>query len=265
MRAASARLIDQISAGPSPAPRRVTVYGTQGVGKSTFAAGSRKPVFLQTEDGLGEIDCHKFPLASSFEEAMRAVRELYMEDHSFETIVVDSLDWLERLIWANVCVERSVKSIEDIGYAKGYVFALAQWRSFLDGLTALRGDRGMTIVLIAHARIERFENPETDTYDRYVPRLHRLASQLIQEWCDEVFFATYKIFTKQTDEGFNRKRTHGIGTGERILRTTERPAHVAKNRLNLPEELPLEWSAYARYLTEPTATGQVDVPKQGAH
>jgi len=110
----------------------------------------------------------------------------------------------------------------------------------------------MIIVLIAHAKIERFENPETDTYDRYVPRLHRLASAMIQEWCDEVFFATYKVYTKKSDEGFNRTRTHGIGTGERIIRTTERPAHVAKNRLNLPDELPLDWEAYSKYFSTTT-------------
>lgn len=226
------------------------LYGTHGVGKSTFASCAPKPVFIQTEDGLGEIECDKFPLTATFDQAMQALSELYTDKHAFHTVVVDSLDWLERLIWAEVCRKRNVESIEDIGYAKGYVFALTQWREFLEGLTALRNDRGMMIVLIAHARIERFDNPETDSYDRYVPRLHRLASQVVQEWCDEVLFATFKVYTKQTDEGFNRKRTHGIGTGERILRTAERPAHVAKNRLNLPVEMPLEWNAYARHLTD---------------
>ena len=106
----------------------------------------------------------------------------------------------------------------------------------------------MAAILIAHAKIERFENPETETYDRYVPRLHKLASAVVQEWCDEVLFATYQVHTRQTDEGFNRKRTQAIGSGERILRTTERPAHVAKNRLGLPDELPLDWNVYAQYL-----------------
>ena len=72
----------------------------------------------------------------------------------------------------------------------------------------------MTAILIAHARIERFENPETESYDRYVPRLHKLAAAVVQEWCDEVLFATYRVHTKQNDEGFNRKRTQGIGTGD---------------------------------------------------
>jgi hypothetical protein len=242
-------LLQQIHSGPQPAPRRVLLYGTQGIGKSKFAAHSDNPIFVQTEDGLGEIACDKFPLAESFDQAMAALSELYTEKHPYRTVAVDSLDWLERLIWADVCRKRNVTSIEDIGYAKGYVFALTQWREFLEGLTALRRDKSMTIVLIAHARIEKFENPETESYDRYVPRLHKLASAVVQEWCDEVLFATYKVHTKHTDEGFGRKGTRGIGMGERILRTTERPAHMAKNRLNLPEELPLEWEAYAHYFT----------------
>jgi len=243
------KLLEQVTSGRNPAPRRVMLYGTHGIGKSTFASCAPKPVFIQTEDGLGEIDCDKFPLTATFDQAMQALSELYTEKHPYRTVVVDSLDWLERLIWAEVCRKRNVESIEDIGYAKGYVFALTQWREFLEGLTALRNDKGMIVVLIAHARIERFENPETESYDRYVPRLHRLASQVLQEWCDEVLFATFKVYTKQTDEGFDRKRTQGIGTGERIIRTVERPAHVAKNRLSLPEEMPLDWNVYAKHLT----------------
>jgi hypothetical protein len=235
------------------------LYGTHGIGKSTFAACAPKPVFIQTEDGLGEIECDKFPLTTTFDQAVQALSELYSEKHSYRTVVIDSLDWLERLIWNEVCRKRNVESIEDIGYAKGYVFALTQWREFLEGLSALRSDKGMMIVLIAHARIERFANPETDSYDRYVPRLHRLASQVLQEWCDEVLFATFKVYTKQTDEGFDRKRTQGIGTGERIIRTVERPAHMAKNRLSLPEEMPLDWNVYAQHL----GNGRVNTPQAG--
>lgn len=238
-------LLQQVQSGRRPAPRRVMLYGTQGIGKSTFGAAAPRPIFIQTEDGLGEIDCDRFPLARSFDEAMQALSELYTAEHPYRTVVVDSLDWLERLVHAEVCRKRGVETVEDIGYGKGYTFALAPWREFLTGLDALRETRGITVVLLAHARIERFENPETETYDRYVPRLNKHASALVQEWCDEVLFATYRVHTKVSDEGFGRKKAKGIGTGERILRTVERPAHVAKNRLNLPDELPLDWNEYA--------------------
>ncbi len=241
-------LMQHIQSGRRPAPRRVMLYGTAGIGKTTFGSMAPKPIFVATEDGLGEIECDCFPLAESFDHAMQALAELYTEKHTYQTVVIDTLDWLERLIWSDVCQKKGVESIEDIGYAKGYTFALTQWREILTGLDALRNERGMLVVLLAHARIERFENPETETYDRYVPRLHKLASAIVQEWCDEVLFATYKVHTKVTDEGFGRKKAKGIGTGERILRTTERPAHVATNRLGLPDELPLDWNEYARHM-----------------
>ena len=243
-----AKLLEQIESGKTAEPRRTMLYGVEGIGKSTWGAQAPKPIFIQTEDGLGQVECVRFPLARTYGDVIAALSELYSEKHPYRTVVVDTLDWLEQIVWAEICKRRCVESIEDIGYAKGYVFALTQWREFLEGLTALRNERGMMIMLIAHAKIEKFENPETDNYDRYVPRLHKLASAVVQEWCDEILFATYKVYTKTTDEGFNRKKTKGTGTGERIIRTTERPAHVAKNRLNLPDELPLDWNAYAQYL-----------------
>jgi hypothetical protein len=145
-----------------------------------------------------------------------------------------------------------------VGYGKGYVIAVDLWREVLAGLAALRNDRGMMIVLIAHSKIETFKNPEGDDFDRFQPRLHRAACAVIMEWCDEVLFACYQTYTKATQEGFGRTIAKGIGSGSRILRTTERPAHVAKNRLALPEELSFTWDAYAQFLpthttSQPTA------------
>ena len=243
-----AKLLEQVQSGKTVEPRRVMLYGTQGIGKSTWGAQAPKPIFIQTEDGLGQVDCDRFPMPGKYGDVIAVLSELYSEKHPYRTVVVDTLDWLEQLIWAEVCKRKGVENIEDIGYAKGYTFALTHWREVLDGLDALRNDRGMTVVLIAHSKIDRFENPETETYDRYTPRLHKHACAMVCEWSDEVLFATYRVHTKQTDEGFGRKKARGVGTGERIVWTTERPAHVAKNRLDLPDELPLEWAAYAQYL-----------------
>jgi len=241
-------LMNQITKGRRPKPRRVMLYGTHGIGKSTFGAMAENPIFIPTEDGLGDIECESFPLATSLGDVMAALESLYSGEHTYKTVVIDSLDWLERLIWREVCDDEQAESIEKIGYAKGYAFAIEKWRTVLGALDALRGDRGMTVIVIAHAKIEKFENPETVPYDRYSPRLHKLASALVQEWADEVLFATYKVLTVKVDEGFNKAKHNGVGTGERIVRTVERPAHVAKNRLNLPEELPLDYRVFAEHV-----------------
>ncbi len=238
-------LIQQIHKGKEPKPRRTLLYGPHGLGKSTFGAMADAPIFIPTEDGLGDIDCESFPLAQSLGHVMSALESLYTEEHAYKTVVVDSLDWLERLIWADVCADKGVESIEDFGYGRGYTFAIDKWRAVLGALDALRSDRGMGVILIAHAKIARFDNPETEPYDRYSPRLHKLASALVQEWSDEVFFTNFRVHTRKVDEGFNKAKHQGIGTGERIIRTTERPAHVAKSRLPLPEEFPLDYRVYA--------------------
>jgi hypothetical protein len=213
------------------------------------------PIFIQTEDGLDDIDCASLPMAHSFHEVMTSIGELYTEPHEYKTVVIDSLDFLERLIWEHTCQDRGKESIEDFGYGKGYVYAVDHWKQLLVGLDALRNDRNMMIILIAHAKIERFENPETEPYDRYSPKLHKHASALIQEWADEVLFMNYKVHTTTSEEGFGKKRTKAIGVGERIIRTTERPSHLAKNRLGLPDELPLNWNDYESFIN-PQSKGE---------
>jgi hypothetical protein len=236
------------------------VYGTEGIGKSTLAARAPQPIFIQTEDGLGEIDCHKFPLARSFADVIGALSSLKSEEHAYQTVVVDSLDWLERLIWDSVCQDYAAKSIEKVdgGYGKGYIYALNPWRQFIDLLGALHRDHSMAVILIAHAKVEKFEDPESSPYDRYSPRLHKHAAALLTEWCDAVLFASRKFRTQSEDAGFGRKRTiaHAIGKdgGERVLRTVGGPSCVAKNRYNLDAELPLDWNAVLAGMTAGSAT-----------
>lgn len=236
-------------------PPRILCYGVEGIGKSTFGAQAPKPVFVQTEDGLDEIDCDRFPLALTYDDVVAALAELRTQQHDYETIVIDSLDWLERLVWDKLCAASGVSSIEQVdgGYAKGYTHALTYWREIIANLNTLRHQRGMMVLLIAHSKIERFEDPEAPAYDRHVPRMHKHATALISEWCDAVLFATRKVRTQSEDAGFSRKRTiaHAIGKdgGERILRCVGGPACVAKNRYGITEELPLSWAAFMQALS----------------
>lgn len=241
--------LESIQRGRQSRPPRVLLYGVEGIGKSTFGSEAPKPIFIQTEDGLDEINCDRFPLATKLDDVFTALRTLKTEQHDYETVVIDSLDWLERLVWDKLCEQYSVASIEKVdgGYARGYMLALTLWRELLDYLNALRA-RGMVVILIAHSKVERFEDPESSPYDRYSPRLHKHAGALINEWCDAVLFATRKMRTQSEDAGFNRKRTvaHAIGKdgGERIMRAYGSPSCVAKNRYGIAEEMPLSWNAF---------------------
>lgn len=241
--------ISNIRRGKQPRPRRIFLYGTQGVGKSTWAAMAGKTIFLPTEDGIGDIDCASFPLAGSYAELMGNLEALYNDPGEYNTIAVDSLDWLEMLIWRAVAEDNSVANIEEIGYGKGYKFAADKWREFLLAMNTLRSSRGFQTILIAHSKTQRFDDPQTAPYDRYMPRLHDTASAMVSEWADEVLFACYEVFSKTIKEGFGKETTQAIANGRRIIRTVERPSHIAKNRIpGLPEVLDLDWREFAKYL-----------------
>lgn len=243
-------MLDNIKTGRESRPPRIMIYGSEGVGKSTFGASAPKPVFIQTEDGLGEIDCAKFPLAKSVSEVVSELTALRDEPHDFQSAVIDSADWLERLIFEEVCREYGVRSIEkaDGGYGRGYTHALGHWRKIIHLLEELRDKRGMLVILVAHAKIERFEDPENAAYDRYTPRLHKHAASLLSEWVDAVLFANKKLRVQKENAGFTGERAIaapiGADGGERIVRTVGSPACIAKNRFGLPPELPLSWDAF---------------------
>jgi len=93
----------QLNRAGTPKPPRVLIHGVAGVGKTTFAGQANKPVFIQTEDGLGTLSAANFPLSRTFDEVMEALAALYTEQHDSSTVVVDSVDWLEPLVWAKAC------------------------------------------------------------------------------------------------------------------------------------------------------------------
>lgn len=217
-------------------PPRIVVYGDHGIGKTTFATSAPSPIVIRTEKGLAAIRVPAFPIAETFDDVLSAIGTLYSEDTPFQTGVVDTLDWLEPLIWAHACRIHNKANIEDFGYGKGYKIVDEYWRMFLDGLDALNEQKGMTIICLAHMMIKKFNAPDTEPYDRYQMKLHDRAIALVSEWADVVAFAHQEIFTVTQDAG-QKKVTRGTGGQRRLLSVEERAAYDAKNRYSLPADL----------------------------
>lgn len=224
--------------GKQKRPQRVVLYGVEGIGKSTFAAGAPKVVFLGAEKGTDHLDVVRFPEPQTYEEAKDAIRVLLNDPHEFQTVALDTLDWLEPLLWAFICKRDGQPNIEAYGYGKGYQAALDEWRAFLAALEQLREKRGMGIILLAHAHIRPFKNPEGNDFDRYQLKLNDKAAGLIKEWSDHVLFANFETFA---EENKKTKRVKGVSTGARLVYTTRTAAYDAKNRASLPECMPLDW------------------------
>lgn len=235
--------LTSLKKGPEKKPPRLILYGPQGIGKTTFAAQAPAPVFIQTEDGIGVLDYPRFPLCQSWEDIIGCLSALATEEHNFKTVVIDTLDQLEKLIFKKVSQDHGKTSIEQIGYAKGYIFALEYWEQLKQALDYLREAKGMFVLLIGHSLIKQYNSPDTDPYDRYRLDLHEKAVMSLFDWADGILFANYKTFLKESDSKTGKGR--GIGTGERRLYAEERPAYLAKNRYRLPPELPFDWTAFS--------------------
>ena len=229
---------------------KIVIYGPPKIGKSTFAATAPAAVGIITEEGLDNIDVPAFPKAESFDDVMQALATLYTEAHEFQTVFIDSLDWLEPLILTKVCRDNNVDNIEKIGYGKGYIFADDLWKKFFSGLDALRNTKGMTIICIAHEQLTKVKDPsQSNDYDAYSLKLNKRATALVNEWADIIGFAQHEVYTRQVDPTNKlNKDVKATTTGARKLHLNPHPAYVAGNRYGIPDT-PLSWAAFSQAMT----------------
>jgi DNA polymerase III delta prime subunit len=235
-------MLSRVTTGKISRPHLVLIYGPDGIGKTTFGANAPKPVFLGAEQGTNFLDVARFPTPKNWGEVVDAIKELTTENHDYKTLVIDSLDWLEPMLFEQICKEHGAKSIELAagGYGKGYTEAVERWIAFMKAINQLRETKGMNIILIAHSDTKTFNDAQLQiTYERYQLKLHKNASPKFKEWVDSVLFCNYEVYTKK--EG---SAVQAFGEGERKMWTEGRPGYDAKNRMGLPNCLPLSWEAY---------------------
>jgi hypothetical protein len=239
-------------------PPRILIYGEPGVGKTSLSASFPSPVFLQIEDGTpADVELVSFGKLDTFAQVMDALASLYQEPHDFKTLVLDSISELQRLVFAETCNRGDDKgnkknNIEDFGYGKGYVYAQRIWQEILDGVNALRRDLGMTVILIAHSTIERFDDPENTSYNRWAIDLNGKSLGMIERDMDAIFLVKRGVTVKKEDQGFKKERAVADGGSTVFIHTEGRAAFDAKNRYNLPPKIKFDkgqgYEALAPYL-----------------
>lgn len=244
-------MLENVTRGKISLPHLILITGVDGIGKSTFGASAPEPIFLGSESGSNNFDVARFPTPKTWAQVEEAVEDLITKDHDFKTLVIDSVDWLEPLVFEAVCADAGVSNIEKVegGYGRGYVAALKNWQSFINRLSTLREKKRMNIVLIGHVEVTKHSDPTINAdYDRFTLKLNRKASGLIREFVDSVLFCKYETFAKKDGQ-----KTRASGDGGRIMYTEWRPAFDAKNRFGLPFQLPLSWESYDQAAQKPQA------------
>lgn len=251
-----------ISSGRIEKPQKVVIYGPEGIGKTTFAAQFPDPVFIDTEGSTYHMDVKRTEKPQSWQQLMDQVKQIAGSPGICKTLVLDTADWAEMICTETICARFQKKGIEDFGYGKGYVFLQEEFGRLLNALTEVI-NAGMNVVLTAHAKMRKFEQPdEMGAYDRWEMKLSKQVAPMVKEWADMVLFANYKTYVVAADDKGKKHKAQG---GKRVIFTAHHPCWDAKNRHNLPEELPLDYASIAHCIPgsggEP-AGNMPDVPQR---
>lgn len=234
-----------IISGKQPGALKTAIYGPEGIGKSTFAARFPRPLFIDTEGSTRHMDVQRTEKPTSWAMLLEQVKCVRDDPSLCATLVVDTADWAEQLCVESICAAKKLSGIEDLGYGKGYVYLAEEFGRLLNLLEEVVG-RGVHVVLTAHAAMRKFEQPdELGAYDRWELKLQKKTAPLVKEWSDVLLFANYKTLSVAADSTGKRFKAQG---GQRVVYTSHHPCWDAKNRLGLPEELPLDFEAVGPYL-----------------
>lgn len=238
-----------ITSGTIAAPVKTVLYGPEGIGKSTFATQFPAPVFIDTEGGTKRMNVARLPAPTSWAMLLDEVAEVSRGNVPCGTLVIDTADWAERLCIDAVCARAKVKGIEDFGYGKGYTYAKEEFGKLLGALEEAL-NTGHNVVVLAHAAITKFEQPDAvGNYDRWSMKTSKQVAPLLREWCDMLLFANYKTVVEKAGSAPNAKNK--ASGGQRVLYTSHHPCWDAKNRFGLPEELPFEYASIAACIPDP--------------
>lgn len=229
-----------VRTGPSTRAKRIFLAGIEGVGKTTALVQCPNPIILCAEDGLtypafagiANYTPEDWPDVFGF------IDYLTNSSHDFQTLGIDTLDWLEQPATRYICNRDGKSNIEDYGYSKGQAVILPnEFRLLLSKLELLQQKKNMLIVITAHIMVKTFNNPAGDNYDRFEASGTKQVNSLIKQWCDINLFATFDIATfKESKKG----KAKGVGGDKRIVHTTYSAAFDAKNRCGLPNVLPFD-------------------------
>lgn len=230
---------------PKREPIVATIVGTAGSGKTSLAATFPSPLVVRTQgeaiprdiprDQMPDVLPEELLEADNLWAVLKALRE---DEHTYKTLVLDSVTGLEQLFVTDILKQDpKARGINQAlgGYGAGPAAVMAQHMRVRRMVEALRKERGMHTVFLAHADIARIDPPDSEGYSQYSLRLPGKSMAPYVDNVDLVGFLRQAVVLKG-DEGARK----AITSGERVLVTYMTPATVAKNRFGIEDDLPVE-------------------------
>lgn len=228
--------LDSIQKGVQKRPLKIFLYGANGIGKTHVSGGFPSPIFMDLEDGLDGQDYPRQRI-KTWEEAQGFVDFLTEENHPFQTLIIDSMDRLEKFAIPVACAQAGIDNLNK-GYGQGIVTLTSLFEGFREKIDILLEQKSMHIIFVSHEKIQRIQMPGEITHDMIVPSLNDRIWPIYTDWCNIVGHAYFALKSDKTrDIGFNNKQTtvvldeDAFASGPRLLRVNpHEKIAVSKNR-----------------------------------
>lgn len=252
-----------ITHGKIAKAQKVVVYGTEGIGKTTFAAQFPNPLFIDTEGSTEHYDVARTEAPQSWSMQLAQVQEVKVT-RPCGTLVIDTADWAEKLCIEHICAKYKWDGIEAPGYGKGYTYLAEEFGKLLNLLSDVAA-AGVNVVVTAHAAMRKFEQPdEAAGYDRWELKLQKKIAPMLKEWADAVLFVNYKTIVETVGTGMGQAKGKARGN-KRVMYCQHHACWDAKNRWGLPEEIPFDYAQIAQFvpaqLTPASASAPMSTPQ----
>lgn len=236
-------------------PPRIVLYGPPKVGKTSFAASIPDNLILDFEGGSGAQSANRIDKnrIDTFEKVLDVLKQIYDQKHRFKFLTLDTLDWLQEIVFEKAAKEHNQPTVAAVPYGVGFATVQNLWRQILDGLELIQEEKGMAILCLAHSHIVTYNSPTSESYNRVSLKLHEKEKgnstvSLFREWVDVIAYVNSEVFVKEEDAGF-KKKIRRATAGERTMHLVDHPAFLAGNRYALPSEIAFDWPSLQEALS----------------
>ncbi len=219
-----------------------TFFGEGGIGKTSLAATFPAPYFICCEDGTVILKDNKevrmLPeIAKTTDGVREELKALIEQKHDRKTIVIDTITQMHTFLESEIIKKDNAKGINSAlgGYGNGYS-ACSEIHKEIRELCDILMERGINIVILGHAEIEKLDLPDTDPYSRYSIRMHQKS---LKHWSDNVDLVGF-IKEKTFIRGEKGKLKKATSDGTRVIICHKNAACIAKNRFKITKEFALE-------------------------
>ena len=200
-------------------------------------------------------------IAESWNDVLQVLDALATGEHDYKVLCIDGASGLQEFCDADVIKNSCKNDIENfVGFGRGDKLSIYEWQDFLNKVRRLVKEKKMTVILLAHLDTVTMKNPTGLDYIKWRPAISKEKFTATNKYADAILLMDHQMNIQDSAApGQLKKAGKASGGFKRVMRCDGSAAFEAKNRLNLPAEIPLgsnheeAWAAFSAAIKEARA------------